>query len=268
MGGRLLEFRRKGGPHIAIPTEAHSFESTNWPRAGAYPLVPYHNRLADATIVAGGESVHLRSHPAAVPHTLHGPGHTRPWTVGTHDANRFTMSLGYAADDDWPWDFRAEQHFELSETNLRLTMSVENCSGRPMPAGMGWHPYFASREAVVSDAGYLWPHRSDYLPDATRVAVAEEDGVVRMATAYLEGWTKAKVALPHGFSATMKASSPFGFLVVHRGDPAHICVEPVTHVANAWNLSLPSSQTGAVLLQPGEALKGSIEILISGSSYG
>lgn len=266
MGGRLLELSWRGGPAIVIPTEPHSFEATNWPRAGAYPLVPYHNRLANATIMTDGETALLRSHPAAVPHTLHGPGHAHPWVAGAHDASRFSMHLDYRADDDWPWDFRAEQHFEIGEVGLHLTMSVENRSDRMMPAGMGWHPYFASREAIASDARHLWPHRPDYLPDGTCTTVA--DGVVRIPTAYLSSWTKAEVLFSSGFSVTMTASSTFGFLVVHRGDPSHICVEPVTHVANAWNLPLPPSQTGAVLLSPGEVLKGSIELAVSGPSSG
>ena len=268
MGGRLLEFRRRSGQDIFVPAELHSFEVTNWPRAGAYPLVPYHNRLADAKVAAGSETVHLRSHPAAVPHTLHGPGHARPWVAGVHEANCFAMLLDYAADEDWPWDFHAAQLFELGDENLRLTMTVENRSSRPMPAGLGWHPYFASREPIASDARHLWPHRPDYLPDGTRTTVAEGDGVVRIPTAYLGSWTKAEVSLASGISVTMTTSPLFGFLVVHRGDPAHICVEPVTHIANAWNLRLPPSQTGAVLLSPGEVLTGSIEIAVSEPSSG
>lgn len=263
MGGRLLEFRRQNGPDILVPAERRSFEVTNWPRAGAYPLVPYHNRLADARIAAGGEIVELRSHPAAAPHTLHGPGHARPWVAGAHDMNCFAMSLDYPADEDWPWDFRSEQHFELGDQSLRLTMTVENRSERPMPAGMGWHPYFTSRDPIVSDARHLWSHRPDYLPDGTRIETTGGESAVQVPTAYFEGWEKAKIALGNGISATLTASSLFDFLVVHRGDPTHICVEPVTHVANAWNLPLPPLQTGAILLSPGESLKGGIEITIS-----
>lgn len=168
MGGRLLAFRRRDGQDIFVPAEPQDFDVRNWPRAGAYPLVPYHNRLAHAQVAAGDEIVHLRSHPAAAPHTLHGPGHTRPWVAGAHDAGSFAMSLDYVADEDWPWDFRAEQFFELGNEYLRLTMTVENRSGRPMPAGMGWHPYFASRDPVISNARYVWPHAPDYLPDGER----------------------------------------------------------------------------------------------------
>lgn len=264
MGGRLLAFRGQNGQDIFVRAEPHSFDVTNWPRAGAYPLVPYHNRLANARVAAEGEIFHLRSHPAAAPNTLHGPGHTRPWVAGLHEENRFNMSLDYIADGDWPWDFHAEQRFELSDESLRLTMTVENRSGRPMPAGMGWHPYFASRDPIVSDACYVWPHGPDYIPDGERNRLTGGEQIVHADTAYFQGWSKARISLNNDVTATLTASSSFGFLVVHRGDPTHICVEPVTHVANAWNLSLPPLRTGAALLPPGARLTGHIEIRLSG----
>lgn len=73
-----------------------------------------------------------------------------------------------------------------------------------------------------------------------------------------------RISLGHDLAATLTASSPFDFLVIHRGDPSYICVEPVTHVANGWNLPLPSSQTGAILLASGERLTGRVEIAVSG----
>ncbi len=268
MGGRLLVFRAKNGSDIVIPTEPHGFDVINWPRAGAYPLVPYHNRLARAKIAVGEDVVALRPHPAAMPHTLHGPGHARPWMAGVHHANLFSMRLDYRADDDWPWDFHTEQVFELDGESLRLTMTVENRSTRPMPAGMGWHPYFASRHPIVADAGYLWSHGPDYLPGGERSRTAGNDQPVYVETAYFEAWGRARISLGGDVTATMTASPPFDFLVVHRGAPSHICVEPTTHVANAWNLGLSPSQTGAALLSPGERLTGEIEIRLSGKCDG
>ncbi|WP_234717033.1 hypothetical protein [Ensifer adhaerens] len=102
-------------------------------------------------------------------------------------------------NEDWPWDFRSEQHFELGDESLRLTLTVENRSERPMPAGMGWHPYFTSRDAIVSDARHLWSHRPDYLPDGTR----DEDptAVFRRAC-----HVAPRVWLGHRFSSCLAAA--------------------------------------------------------------
>ncbi|WP_313617478.1 hypothetical protein [Agrobacterium sp.] len=262
MGGRLLSLHDREARDIVIPTQAQSFDVTNWPRGGAYPLVPYHNRLAGAKIKIGDAFVNLRAHPAAMPNTLHGPGHARPWAAGVHEENRFSMLLDYRADEDWPWDFRAEQSFELIDNRLRLSMTVENRSDRPMPGGMGWHPYFASRDPVKSDATHIWHHLPDYLPDGRR---SEFDGNAGIAgpTAYLDNWTQAHVTLTEQTSVQIVASDAFTFLVVHRGDPSHVCVEPVTHLANAWNMGVPADNSGAVILAPGTEIHGVIEIAYS-----
>jgi aldose 1-epimerase len=141
-------------------------------------------------------------------------------------------------------------------------MKVENRSNRPMPAGMGWHPYFASRNAVKADAVHIWHHLPDYLPDGRR---SEFDGSAGMAvpTAYLDSWTHADVVLTEETSVQIVASDAFAFLVVHRGDPAHVCVEPVTHLANAWNMDVPAENSGAVILAPGTDVHGVIEIAYS-----
>ncbi|MCJ2877634.1 hypothetical protein JUM41_25670 [Rhizobium pusense] len=266
MGGRLLNFGLIDGAEVLIAGDPHDFEATSWPRAGAYPLIPYHNRISDAAISVGNEIFALRPHPASLPHTLHGPSHARAWTAGPHSDKHFEMHVDYVADEDWPWDFHAIQRFEISETGLRLEIELENRSGRPMPAGLGWHPYFASRVPVTCDARVLWPHAPDYLPTGSHTALSGNNDAVTAQTAYLDGWTQADVQLGGGLSVRLKASPVFRFLVVHRGDPAHICVEPVTHVANGWNLPLPSALTGAVVLSAQQSLKGSIELVVAGFS--
>lgn len=263
MGGRMLTLRYRGRIDIVVPMEPHGFDILQWPRAGAYPLFPYHNRLAEAKVHVGGRTVELASHPAALPHTLHGPAHCRPWSVVTHEENRLVMLLDYDADTDWPWDYTAVQDFCVDGATLVATFSLTNKASGPMPAGIGWHPYFASTKQPATDAKFVWAHRDDYLPTGAREAVVDRATLERQPTAYLEEWEAAKVVCDAGAVTTMTASSPFDFLVVHRGDLSHVCVEPVTHVANAWNLNVNSLHFGARLLPPGDALEGTVSLKVS-----
>ena len=260
MGGRMLKLTFRQRANIIVPMDPHRFDVTDWPRAGAYPLVPYHNRLSQASITVRDETYRLSAHPAAKPHTLHGPSHTLPWDVRLHDAARLVMTITYEGNDDWPWTFEAVQDFQVEDEVLSLSMSVANRDARPMPAGLGWHPYFASREEVVTDAGFCWPHQEDYLPTGERPEITDPMVQQQRATSYLERWSEARVMCTDGPTVTMTASSPFDFLVVHRGDASHICVEPVTHVANAWNLGRHT--VGARTLLPGESLQGRVNIRV------
>ncbi len=262
LGGRMIKFTHKQHANIIIPMESHRFPVTNWPRAGGYPLVPYHNRLSEASITVNEIAYALPAHPAARPHTLHGPGHTRSWHVDFNDETRLVMVLNYEANEDWPWAFEATQDFQVEGDVLSLSMSIANRDCRPMPAALGWHPYFSSQEDVVTDAGFCWPHQDNYLPTGERIAITDPVVQRQRATSYLERWSEARITCTDGPVVTMRASAPFDFLVVHRGDDSHVCVEPVTHVANAWNLDCQG--VGARTLLPGGSLHGTVAIKVCG----
>lgn len=263
MGGRVLSMRYRREIDILIPMTPHRFGILNWPRAGAYPLFPYHNRLAGARVRAGGNVVDLAAHPAALPHTLHGQAHGRPWQVELHLDDRIVMRLDYHADADWPWDFVATQEFRAEGATLVADFSLTNLSSSPMPGGIGWHPYFASTVQPRTDAGFLWPHDNDYLPTGIREKISDRIEQERQPTSYLEDWAFVEITSDANTITTMSASSPFDYLVVHRGDPSHVCVEPVTHVANAWNLDAGASDVGARLLHQGQRMEGTVTLSVS-----
>ncbi|WP_197435523.1 aldose 1-epimerase [Agrobacterium vitis] len=260
MGGRLLKLAVVDGPDILVPAEPQSFDTLTWPRGGAYPLVPYHNRIEGGRLVVGAETFDLPPHPAAMPHTLHGPGHTKPWQLVEHTPSRLVMRLSYDRDDHWPWAFEAFQDFELEGNVLTLALTLKNLDDRPMPGGLGWHPYFASPDPVSVDAKYRWPHGDDYLPLGDRVPVTNRQSTKYLPTQYLQDWTEAEIRNVDGFRSRVTATSAFMGLVVHRGDPAHICVEPVSHIANAWNLKDEPEMTGAKIMLPGEVLEGVVRV--------
>lgn len=263
MGGRMLALSHLDGTDIVIPMTAHRFSATEWPRAGAYPLFPYHNRLAHAVVRVDSANVGLQPHPAALPHTLHGPAHSRPWHVTILEPDRIVMALNYLGDADWPWDFTAVQDFRVQGSTLAATFTLTNEASDVMPGGMGWHPYFASIAQPSSDANFVWSHREDYLPNGQKEALVDRAEQEGRPTSYLQDWKSARIVCEAGVLTTMTASSPFDHLVVHRGDPAHVCVEPVTHVPNAWNLKADASDVGARLLHPGEVLGGTFTLEIS-----
>ena len=77
------------------------------------------------------------------------------------------------------------------------------------------------------------------------------------------GWDgTALVDLPDGARLRMAADAAFGHLVVHRPDNlAYLCVEPVSHVADGFNLAARGAAgTGARLLAPGESMGGTIRL--------
>src|SRR5206468_10500493 len=76
-----------------------------------------------------------------------------------------TLEFEHAAGA-WPWAFRAMQHFALSPTGLSVALTLRNQSDTPMPAGLGWHPYFprTPRTTIVADVQAMWLTDDEVMP--------------------------------------------------------------------------------------------------------
>ena len=260
LGGRLTSLRQ-AGRDILVPLPEGRFDALFWSKGGAYPLVPFHNRIEGARLSFAGEVFELLAHPDAAPHSLHGPAQRRPWRLAGRDETSVALALSYAADADWPWRFEATQRFVLGSDGLTVALALRNTGAGRMPAGLGWHPYFPAGE-VDTDARLRWPHASDYLPTGERLtAAAPQSG----STPYFEAWSAATIRL-EGMDVTLTASADFVHLVVHRAD-RYVCLEPATHVANGFNLAARGhAHTGMRILAPGETMAGTIRLAIRQSA--
>ena len=84
-------------------------------------------------------------------------------------------------------------------------------------------------------------------------------------TDYFSDWDGvAHLELPGGSRLKMACDPVFAHFVVHRPPvPAYLCLEPVSHVTNAFNLAAKGCMhTGSQLLEPGQSLTGQIRLSI------
>jgi aldose 1-epimerase len=79
------------------------------------------------------------------PHAIHGSVLDRPWRA--LDERTIETELG----PDWPFSGRAIQRFHL-ETG-RFISRLELHAEEPMPASLGWHPWFRRRPPAVGMSG-------------------------------------------------------------------------------------------------------------------
>ncbi|MDR6817412.1 aldose 1-epimerase [Neorhizobium sp. 2083] len=250
--------------HVLVPMSDDPFDKQDWPRAGAFPLFPYHGRLKRAELVTEDQLFQLRGNPYRNGDAMHGPAQRRPWTIANHSASVLSMSLEYEADEDWPYSFRAVQHFSISDQRLDVTLSLLNRSARPSPAGMGWHPYFAVGSGVelFCDAHESWslptPGSKD---DPTLTLLQSASFGIDPQAKHLSKWSRASFAIPTGCVSLLRTSA-LEYLVLHRTE-AYLCLEPVSHLSGA--LSLPShlrTSAGIMELAPGEMMVGGVSICV------
>lgn len=264
-GGRITHLHHADHGDILVPTGEDGFEPLNWPRAGAYPLFPYHNRLYGGSFVHAGIRHNLLPHPALAPDAMHGPAHRRAWEISDLDFDRAGLVLDYEADGEWPFSFRAEQSFLLENTGLTVDLSITNLADVPAPMALGWHPYLAAGLGcdARTDARLQYPLDPQNVPTG-QPAVPRHNTAIPAATGYTlhyTDWSNAHVQFDR-FSLRIEADPVFGHLAVHRMD-RYLCLEPVSMAAGA--LGVPETQRevfGVRIIPPGERLSGRIRLSI------
>ncbi len=210
--------------------------------SASFPLVPYSNRLGYRRFNWLGKAYTTAANFPDMPHSLHGVGWQRPWTVVSQGEGEVSVAYVHQADEHWPFAFTAEQRFILKPDALRIDMSVRNDAPHPAPVGLGWHPYCPRRRRsrLHAEIRERWDADATKLP-TRRVAQPGLDADV----AHLDfdhcfdGWSGAVRIRDEKLSLSL--SSSLQRLVVYT--PPHetfFAVEPVSHVNNAIHMAEPT----------------------------
>lgn len=275
-GGRLTALWREDpkGRRVEVlhPVADDAFDGVNWPKGGIYPLVPFSNRIRNARFSSGDREVRLSPHPASAPHAVHGFSHLMAWSLA--DRTDSTAELRFRHDaapgEGWPWSFEAWQRFALDGAGLTHEIWIVNRASAPMPAGLGTHPFFAIApgDRIQFTMGGLW--RQDETGCAVsldalggRDRIFDRQHVAEANTFYAAGFGGvASIQRRDGARILIETGAPLDHLVFHvPPGGAYCCLEPVSHVADAFNLASAGVEgTGARLLQPGETLSATVRI--------
>ncbi|KJH88489.1 hypothetical protein UG46_00355 [Pseudomonas fluorescens] len=264
-GGRIAHLTADG-LDILLPITTNQFDPLDWPRAGAYPLMPYSNRIRNAHLQFAGNEHQLPAHPAAIPHTLHGVTHTQPWQVVTAEKDLLVITCDYQGEH-WPWAFRAEQHFVLEGNRLRIALVLTNLGDTPMPGGLGLHPYFKRHPGMRAHyrVGREWQIDAQYLAtgeyqDHSNAWSIEADS--RDALAHYQSRWDGLLELEYpNARLELQASQPLShFVAFAPADSAYLCLEPVSHLADAFNQPRDSwAETGTHELAPCQRMEATLD---------
>lgn len=253
-GGRIASFIVDG--RQLLVTEGHS--PIGW---GSYPMAPYAGRVRDGAFDFAGRTWRL---PVTdPPHAIHGTVLGRRWIVLGHDA--IATELG----PDWPFRGTVVQRFELGANHL--TCRLELHADEPMPASMGWHPWFVRRPLAVTtgqvaagSSGVMAAGRGEPGPleldlDADAMYLRDDEGI---ATAQrvppppgpwddcFTGLRRPPVLRWSGFlELTIESDCPD--LVVYTMPDHAMCIEPQTAPPDALNrdprIVVPGEPLGAAM---------------------
>src|SRR5262245_51690171 len=93
-GGAIAAFTYRGIDVLrATPSDVRAKRDVRG--HASYPLVPYSNRIADARLVFDGREYALERNFGDHPHSIHGVGWQREWTVAAKEDDNALLTLDY-----------------------------------------------------------------------------------------------------------------------------------------------------------------------------
>ncbi|AJC15009.1 aldose epimerase family protein [Pandoraea sputorum] len=229
-----------------VPLGNEPFSSDEWPKAGAFPMLPYTNMLRDDTLHWRGSTIAVHEAPATSS-SLHGWGLRRAWEVVDESPHCCVLQLDSPAQPEWPWHYQAYLSVTLDDQGVDMQLSLTNLSAQEMPAGLGLHPYFrwpaGARVTFESEALWRSPSEDIRWPSEQRVHVGPMEVVSvgggldtgGRSTWFAEvptesGRFDARIDYAGGLRSATVRSDDATWLVLHSpaGRP-YLCLEPSTH---------------------------------------
>jgi aldose 1-epimerase len=269
LGAAVATFRYRGRDVLrpTPPGASDPFETA------AFALVPFANRIADGVFRVGAHEVRIERNAPGQAHPLHGHAWRRPWHIESQERHHVALSFEHPADS-WPWHYAATQTLTLRADSLEVALGVENRDSSPMPAGLGWHPYFHKGPGALLKAHLegVWLTDEACLPvrlaHGTRFGQwSRGDELERpeLVDHCHTGWPGvAEILLPEErLRLALTASRALRWLHIYSPPGKDFfCVEPVSHMPNAVNRSAPPAITGRKLLGPGERLEARVTLSV------
>lgn len=223
-------------------------------------LAPFSNRISGSFSLAG-TTHHLTPNLAGEAFPIHGDAFQRVWAVAEQDDNSVTLILEDGEFD--PFRYHAKVSYRLTPNALTVRLAVTSRTDRPLPFGLGFHPWFprnSDTKLRFQATGY-WPEDSRHLPSTTApVPLPAHLNFATLAAlpidwinAGFSGWLGvAQIAQgPEAVSVVIKADLLTAILFSPSSAAEFFCFEPVSHPVNAHNLP---GMPGLTLLAAGETL--------------
>ena len=235
-GGRLTSFSVDG-------TELLVREGKDMYHWGSFVMAPWVGRMRDGSFSWEGREHHFPKNAGL--HALHGLVTQSRW----QEVGPGTVAIDLP--EPWPWRGRLvhSMRLEPGRAEFRLTLEAEE----PMPAALGWHPWFLRKleggsgkpiGPVVLEArpGAMYGNDETGLPTGHLVPPAG----LPWDYAFVDLPIPPRVVWPGFLELAVESSCPI--YVLYDSEPQGVCIEPWTAPPNSLNLP------GQATVEPGRPM--------------
>ncbi len=262
-------------------------------------LFPFPNRIRGGRFTWDGRTYDVPRNETAAGNAIHGFVLDRPWRVIDRgaDASSAWITAEFQGSRDapetlacWPADYLLRVTYRLTADALTIDNLVTNPDRRPLPFGLGHHPYFrlpfvrdtAAADCQVAAQGRRVWTLVDFLPTGDTLPVSGpldlrsprsmEGLVLNDVYGDLAGDPGPDglrlcglVRQPaQGVELRVRASPDFRELVLYTpGHRQSVCLEPYTCVTDAINLQSRGLDAGLRVLAPGQSWSGTVQFALA-----
>ena len=255
---------------VLRPTPAEDIATGNSSAMSSFLLAPFSNRLTDARFSFEGQDYQLQAN-ADGGFAIHGCVRKRPWTLREQTADRLQLSLRTHEfpDLDFPFPFEVLVTYEITEDTLSASLAMTNTGSAPMPAGLGFHPYFQrSLFDPAENAELRFSATGAYTslsPEEAAAPLQPEQKFSPSRAIPPEGFDTCFAGWDHeadirwpasGITGELRADPTLGHLILFTPpEESFFALEPVSNANNGFNLfarHIPDS--GVQVLAPSTTL--------------
>jgi aldose 1-epimerase len=261
IGARVHRLAAFGHDLLRTPPslEQHRLEPFSW---GGYVMAPWCNRAPAGPVTLAQRLVDLEPNfPDGT--AIHGLVHDQAWT-GDDGAWHIDVAAGR-----WPWHHAVRVAYSVVGPRLVIDLAVENRDDAPMPAGLGWHPWFRTPVDVTIPASQVFESNLDSSIEPVPVAGPfDRRRAGPLASGIDATWTR--LAQPHvelswpqlGVRATMTMSATVTFVVAAApADIGAVAVEAQTHGPDGVRRLIGAQAAALTRIPPGASLEGRLELI-------
>lgn len=235
-------------------------------------LFPFVNRVKEGKYTFDKNEYLLETNAKEEKNALHGLIYDKAFKVITKEItkDRASATLEYKETrkpKGFPFNYSIALKYTLTDTDLKLKVSVKNIDNKPFPFNIGWHPYFSSSDLYNSFIGIN--SNKKFVVDEAMIPVRTKDISLDESLqikdnsfddCFILNKNNVNFKTPD-YEIELSTSYKENYLQVYTPkNRKHIAIEPTTAPANSFNNSY-----GLQILKPKETHK--ISWMINLRSY-